>query len=78
MFHQKDHIQRIQKLTFEAYKTSGRIAVLLDEDGGPSGALARELERAAAQMERGAVEMRALCAQYQPPVFPVSFLEVPS
>ena len=42
---QKDHIQRIQELTFEAYKTSGRIAVLLDEDGGPSEALARELER---------------------------------
>lgn len=68
---QKDHIKRIQELTFEAYKTSGRIAVLLDEDSGPSEALARGLERAAAQMEHGAVEMRALCAQYQPPVLPV-------
>lgn len=71
MSQQKNHIQRIQELTFEAYKTSGRIAVLLDEDGGPSEALARELERAAAQMEHGAVEMRALCAQYQPPVLSV-------
>ena len=71
MSQQKDHIQRIQELTFEAYKTSGRIAALLDEDGGPSEALARQLERAAAQMEHGAVEMRALCAQYQPPLLPV-------
>ena len=71
MSQQKNHIQRIQELTFEAYKTSGRIAVLLDEDGGPPEALARELERAAAQMEHGAVEMRALCAQYQPPVLPI-------
>lgn len=71
MSQQKDHIQRIQELTFEAYKTSGRIAALLGEDGGPSEALARQLERAAAQMEHGAVEMRALCAQYQPPLLPV-------
>ena len=71
MSQQKDHIQRIRELTFEAYKTSGRIAAILDEDGGPSEALARQLERAAAQMEHEAVEMRALCAQYQPPLLPV-------
>lgn len=68
---QKDHIARIQELTFEAYKTSGRLAVLLEEGGGPSEPLTRELERVSAQMECGAVEMRALCACYLPPAAPI-------
>ncbi len=61
----KDSIKQIQLITFEAYKTSGRLAVLLEEDN-PTEALSRELERVAAQLERSAVEMRSLCAHCQP------------
>lgn len=71
MSEQKDHIKRIQEITFEAYKASGRIAALLEQSTEPSEKLADELERAAAQIEHGAVELRALCAYYQPPLLPV-------
>lgn len=71
MSEQKDHIKRIQEITFEAYKSSGRIAVLLEDSEHPSEALSRELERTAAQLERGAVEMRVLCSYYQWPAAPM-------
>lgn len=71
MTEQKNHIQRIQEITFEAYKASGRIAVLLENGEAPSEALAKELEQAAAQIEQGAVELRNLCACYQLPLPPV-------
>lgn len=71
MSEQRDHIKRIQEITFDAYKSSGRIAVLLEESEAPSEALSKELERAAARMEHGAVEIRALCAYYQCPLRPV-------
>lgn len=56
MSEQKEHVQRIQEITFEAYKSSGRIAALLDQNTGPSRQLSEELERVAAQIEQGAVE----------------------
>lgn len=71
MTDQKNHIQRIQEITFEAYKASGRIAVLLENGDAPSEALAKELEQATAQIEQGAVELRTLCAHYQLPLPPV-------
>lgn len=71
MFEQKDHIKQIQEITFEAYKASGRIAVLLENGDASSEALAKELEQAAAQIEQGAVELRTLCAHYQLPLPPV-------
>ena len=46
MTDQKNHIQRIQGITFEAYKASGRIAVLLENGDASSEALAKELEQA--------------------------------
>lgn len=71
MSEQKEHIKQIQEITFEAYKASGRIAVLLENGDAPSETLAKELEQAATQIEQGAVELRTLCARYQPPFPPV-------
>ena len=71
MSERKDHIKRIQEITFEAYKASGRIAVLLEESEAPTETLSKELERAASQMEHGAVEIRALCAAYPCPLQPI-------
>ena len=71
MSEQKDQIKRIQEITFEAYKASGRIAVLLEKSEAPSEELSKELERAAARMEHGAVDLRTLCAYYQQPLQPV-------
>ena len=48
MLEKKDHVKRIQEITFEAYKSSGRIAALLDQNTGPSEQLSEELERVAA------------------------------
>ena len=62
MLEKKDHVKRIQEITFEAYKSSGRIAALLDQNTGPSEQLSEELERVAAQIEHGAIELRNLCA----------------
>ena len=47
MLEKKDHVKRIQEITFEAYKSSGRIAALLDQNTGPSEQLSEELERVA-------------------------------
>ena len=71
MLEKKDHVKRIQEITFEAYKSSGRIAALLDQNTGPSEQLSEELERVAAQIEHGAIELRNLCARYQAPLPPV-------
>ena len=68
MSEQKEHIKRIQEITFEAYKSSGRIAALLDQSLAPSAELTKELEQAACQMEQGAVELRTLCAHYWYPI----------
>ena len=43
MLEKKDHVKRIQEITFEAYKSSGRIAALLDQNTGPSEQLSEEL-----------------------------------
>ena len=69
---QKDHVKRIQEITFNAYKSSGRIAVLLEENQFAPEKLAHEMETAAAQMERGVLEMRELCERYQPALAPLS------
>lgn len=52
---------------------SGRIAALLDQNTGPSEQLSEELERVAAQIEHGAIELRNLCARYQAPLPPVEY-----
>ena len=69
--HNAESVKRIQEITFEAYKSSGRIAALLDQNTGPSEQLSEELERVAAQIEHGAIELRNLCARYQAPLPPV-------
>ena len=43
--HNAESVKRIQEITFEAYKSSGRIAALLDQNTGPSEQLSEELER---------------------------------
>lgn len=70
MFEPKDLSKQIQEITFESYKRSGRIAVLLEEDNGAPEQLSRELERTVAQMERGTIALRELCARYQPLIPP--------
>lgn len=67
MIIKNDHIKRIQEITFEAYKSSGRIAALLDQSPASSVELSKELEQVACQMERGTVELRTLCARYMYP-----------
>ena len=69
--HNAESVKRIQEITFEAYKSSGRIAALLDQNTGPSEQLSEELERVAAQIAHGAIELRNLCARYQAPLPPV-------
>jgi hypothetical protein len=66
MSQDKEYIQRIQQVTFEAYKSSGRIAALMEQDPCPAPALARELETVASQLEQGAVEIRGLCESRSP------------
>ncbi len=62
----KEMIQQIQAITFDAYKSSGQVAALLKDQGGPPEAMAKALERTAAQMEQGTVELRALCESCLP------------
>ena len=62
----KEMIQQIQAITFDAYKSSGQAAALLKDQGGPPEAMAKALERTAAQMEQGTVELRALCESCLP------------
>lgn len=71
MTEQEDHIKRIQEITFEAYKSSGRIAALLDQSLVPSVELSKELEKTACQMEQGTIELRTLCARYWYPTQPI-------
>lgn len=71
----KEMIQQIQRITYDAYKSSGQAAALLKAQGGPPEAMAKALERTATQMEQGTVELRALCelclpAIGQKPVLP--------
>ncbi len=54
-------IQQIQAITYDAYKSSGQAAALLKAQTCPPEAMAKTLERTATQMERGTVELRALC-----------------
>ena len=76
MSEQKEHIKRIQEITFEAFKSSGRIAALLDQSLAPSVELSKELEQTACQMEQGTVELRTLCAHYLYPTQPIGYKPV--
>ncbi len=62
----KEMIQQIQAITYGAYKASGQAAALLGETSTPSEAMAKALERTAAQMEQDTVELRALCESCLP------------
>ena len=67
----KEMIQQIQAITYDAYKSSGQAAALLKDQGGPPEAMAKALERTAAQMEQGTVELRALCESCLPELLTV-------
>jgi len=64
----KEMIQQIQTVTYDAYKASGQVAALLDQPQSPPEAMAKALERTAAQLEQGAVELRALCESCLPDI----------
>ena len=76
MSEHKEHIKRIQEITFEAFKSSGRIAALLEQSLAPSVELSKELEQVACQMEQGTVELRTLCAHYLYPTQPIGYKPV--
>ena len=62
----REMIQQIQTITHDAYKSSSQAAALLKTQAGPPEAMAKALERTAAQMEQGTVELRALCERCLP------------
>ncbi len=64
----REMIQQIQAITYDAYKSSGQAAALLKAQTGPPEAMAKALERTAAQLEQGTVELRALCESCLPDV----------
>lgn len=67
MLFDQDTIKQIQAIAFDAYKTTGRIAALLDGGGDGNRSLAREMSAAAFRLERGTVAFRRLCEQCQTP-----------
>ena len=64
----KGTIKQIQLITYGAYGVSGQVAALLEEPDSRPEAVAKALENTAARLERGAVELRAICESSMPPV----------
>ena len=64
----KEIIKQIQYITYGAYGASGQVAALLEEPDSTPEAVAKALENTAARLERGAVELRAICESNMPPV----------
>ena len=64
----KEAVKQLQALTYGAYQASGQVAALLSGAEHRPSALAEALERTAARMEQGTVELRALCEGCLPPV----------
>ena len=64
----KEIIKQIQLITYGAYGASGQVAALLGEPDSDPKAVAKALENTAARLERGAVELRAICERSMPPV----------
>ena len=64
----KEIIKQIQLITYGAYGASGQVAALLGEPDSDPKAVAQALENTAARLERGAVELRAICERSMPPV----------
>ena len=65
MLFDQDTIKQIQAIAFDAYKTTGRDAALLDGGGDGNRSLAQEMSAAAFRLERGTVAFRRLCEQCQ-------------
>ena len=53
MLFDQDTIKQIQAIAFDAYKTTGRVAALLDGGGDGNRSLAQEMSAAAFRLERG-------------------------
>lgn len=62
----KGTIKQIQLITYGAYGVSGQVAALLEEPDSRPEAVAKALENTAARLERGAVELRAICESSMP------------
>ncbi|MCM1233113.1 MAG: hypothetical protein NC489_23580 [Ruminococcus flavefaciens] len=63
----KENITQIQAITYDACQASGQVAALLDAPDSRPEAVADALEQTAARLERGTVELRALCESCLPP-----------
>ena len=61
MLFDQDTIKQIQAIAFDAYKTTGRVAALLDGGGDGNRSLAQEMSAAAFRLERGTVAFRRPC-----------------
>lgn len=64
----KEMIQKIQSITYGAYRASGQAAALLSEPDSQPEAVARALEQTAARLEQGTVELRTACESCTPAV----------
>ena len=64
----KEIVKQIQFITYGAYGSSGQVAALLGEPDSDPKAVAKALENTAARLERGVVELRAICERSMPPV----------
>ncbi len=64
----KETIKQLQFITYGAYGASGQAAALLEAPESRPEAVAKALERTAAKLEQGAVELRAICESCTPPV----------
>lgn len=64
----KEMIQKIQSITYGAYRASGQAVALLSEPDSQPEAVARTLEQTAARLEQGAVELRTACESCTPAV----------
>lgn len=64
----KENIKQIQAITYDAYKACGQVAALLGKPDSRPEAVANALEQTVARLERGTVELRALCESCLPPV----------
>ena len=64
----KEIIQKIQSITYGAYRASGQVAALLSEPSSQPETVAKALEQTAARLEQGTVELRAVCESCMPTV----------
>jgi len=68
----KDDMMVVQALVFDAYKTSGQVMAMLDNQVKTPAAYATALERMSAQFEDATIAVRTLCESHLPGPPPIS------